>query len=288
MLAKTYTITQNAPPPMSSEDYHSWIDLHWKNLLMSDPTEPAVQEFLERHPVLVPGAFGAKGLSSGHSPFPSALISQPRLYGYQGRIPDFLWLSINSNQLSPVFIEIERPSKKIFLQSDGLTQPFNQACYQITQWRQWLAVPNHLDSFFNDYGLNDFRHLAFKPHFVLIYGRRSEFEGDPERAKMVGHLLSAPDETLMSYDRLGFEPKADQLVSVRHTNKGYQVRHLPPTYWLGPMMFHHKPRLLGRAAAVDRNPLISPARKAFMKQRIPYWETWNKRPSGIQSTGDRE
>lgn len=53
-------------------------------------------------------------------------------------------------------------------------------------------------------------------------------------------------------------------------------------------MFHYKPRLLGRAAAVDRNLLITDARKAFMKERIPYWEAWEKRPSGICSNGDWE
>jgi hypothetical protein len=98
----------------------------------------------------------------------------------------------------------------------------------------------------------------------------------------------APDQTLMSYDRLSYEPKSDQLLSVRHTTRGYQVRHIPPTYWMGPGMFRHEPRLLGRLAAVDRPPLISAPGKAFLKSRIPYWEAWEKLPSGITSNADRE
>lgn len=107
------------------------------------------------------------------------------------------------------------------------------------------------------------------------------------RLKMMGSLMG-PDETLMSYDRLSYEPKSEQLLSVRHSTKGFRILHVPPTYWLGPGMFHYEPRLLGRLEAVERNPLISGSRKEFLKSRIPYWEAWATSPASITSSGDRE
>jgi hypothetical protein len=285
---KTYQMAPGEPPaPMDGATYKAAVEQQWTQLLATDPWEKAVQLFLEQHPVLVPGAFGVLGLSSGHAPFPGALISQPKLYGFQGRVPDFLWISKNSTHLNPIFIEIERPGKKVFKADGDPTWQFTQARHQLAQWRQWIKVPNNQDAFFRAYQLDRFRDLTFEPHYVLIYGRREEFADDTNRLKMMGSLM-APDETLMSYDRLSYEPKSDQLLSVRHTSEGYQVRHIPPTYWLGPGMFHYAPRLLGRSAAVDHNPLISAPRKEFLKSRIPYWEVWEKLPSGITSGADRE
>lgn len=288
MLDKTYRMVDGTPPdPMDEGIYKSIVEKEWSQLLATDPYEKEVQMFLEKHPVLVPGAFGVLGLSSGHAPFPGALISQPKLYGYQGRVPDFLWISKNSTHLHPIFIEIERPSKRVFKDNGDPTWQFTQARHQLAQWRQWIKVPNNQDAFFNAYRLDSLRDLNFEPHYVLIYGRREEFAHDANLLKMMGSLMQ-PDETLMSYDRLSYEPKAGQLPSVRHTVKGYQIRHIPPTYWLGPEMFHYQPRLLGRLAAVERNQLISAPRKAFLKSRIPYWEAWEKRRSGITNNGDRE
>lgn len=287
-LAKTYQMVPEAPPPpMDGDTYKATVEQEWAQLLATDPSEKAVQLFLEQHPVLVPGAFGVLGLSSGHAPFPGALISQPKLYGFQGRVPDFLWIAKNSTHLHPIFIEIERPGKKVFKANEEPTWQFTQARHQLAQWRQWIKVPNNQEAFFRAYKLDRFRDLAFEPHYVLIYGRRKEFADNANLLKMMGSLM-APDETLMSYDRLSYEPKSAQLLSARHTTRGYQVRHIPPTYWLGPGMFYYETRLLGRSAAVDRNHLISAPRKAFLKSRIPYWEAWEKLPSGITSYADRE
>ncbi|WP_082102628.1 Shedu anti-phage system protein SduA domain-containing protein [Sphingomonas sp. Ag1] len=287
MFAKSYSLAKG-PPPMTASDYRSVVEKQWQRLLASDPSEPLVQRFFEENPVMVPGAFGVGGLPSGHSPFPGGLISQPTLYGYQHRVPDFLWISKNSTSLNPVFIEIERPGKKVFKGKDELTADFTHARHQIAQWRQWIRVPNNQDAFIRSYRLDRFRNLTFEPQYVLIYGRSEEYANDPNRSAMMAELLPGPDEHRMSFDSIAYEPKAEELLSLRHKKTGYHVRHIPPTYWMGPGMFHYWEPLKERLKAVANSPLIDPARRDFLQRRIPYWEKWSKGPHGITSNGDRE
>lgn len=54
-----------------------------------------------------------------------------------------------------------------------------------------------------------------QPHFVLIYGRRAEFDGDVELSKQRGALMTADDEELISFDRLHADPKLADAVTVR-------------------------------------------------------------------------
>lgn len=101
---------------MSWEDYERLILAQWSGVLGRSPGPPelAVHRFLEQHPSMVPGAFNIVGGSSGHYPWLSALISRPPLPSYDRRIPDFMWLSLNSETEEPVLIEIEAPDKRWF------------------------------------------------------------------------------------------------------------------------------------------------------------------------------
>src|SRR5688572_19631384 len=103
MWERTYQI--EAPPagPMSWEDYERLILTRWSDLLESSPipTELSVHAFMEQHPSLVPGAFNVIGGNSGHYPWLSALVSRPPLPSFDRRIPDFMWLSLNSEVEEP-------------------------------------------------------------------------------------------------------------------------------------------------------------------------------------------
>jgi hypothetical protein len=87
----------------------------WRQLIDSDEStdERLVQSFLERHPSLLPGSHSVDG-SSGHWPFPFAVISQPKLPGLSTRIPDFMWIASDSASVYPILIEIETPHKRWF------------------------------------------------------------------------------------------------------------------------------------------------------------------------------
>lgn len=286
MFEKNYQMSSASPAWMRSSQYEALLAGVWADLLDREPSEREVHEFLERHPAMIPGAFGAVGWSSGHAPFPGAVISQPELHGYHRRKPDFMWISKNSSYLNPVLIEIESPRKKIFRKDGSPTAAFTQARNQLAEWKVWFAKPENQHAFLRAYDI-PFPRLKLEPHFVLIYGRRSEFEDNElltrHRAELMGD-----DEILMSFDRLAYDPKSNQFPSVRHTVKGYEVMHIPPTYWLGPGMFAYNVPLQGRVEAVDRNHLITSERKFFLRNRITYWEEWDRGPKGICSNGDRE
>src|SRR5262245_4016189 len=107
-LGLTYTLTKNPPPAMAWEKYARLVRRELAALLDANPTEAHMQSLLERHPCLVPGAHGSPLTApSGHGPFPAAVISQPPLPSYGGKVPDFMWITMDSVLLSPVLIEIE-------------------------------------------------------------------------------------------------------------------------------------------------------------------------------------
>ncbi|MBV2150681.1 DUF4263 domain-containing protein [Sphingobium yanoikuyae] len=286
MFEKRYTIIPDAPRPMAGDDYADYLKVAWLALLNGNPSECEVQEFLERHPAMIPGAFSVVGGPSGHAPFPDAVISQPELYGYQRRRPDFMWISKNSLALNPVLIEIEAPNKKMFRKDGTPTAEFTQAKNQLLEWKAWFSKPENQIAFLRDYGV-PFHRLKLDPQYVLIYGRRSEYEGNEQLTRLRSEQMGA-NEVLMSFDRLHFDGNSDQFASVRHTPSGYEVLHVPPTLWLGPTMFSYDERPNGLHEAVGNNPFISPDRKQFMMERISYWEEVNSKRRGIYSNADRE
>src|SRR4051794_5521348 len=108
MFETTYRIEAGAPPPLSWDEYKALVMTSWNALLVREPpaTEREVQLFLQDHPCLVPGAFGLTGLRNGHYPYACSVIAQAPLPSYNRRVPDFIWLSKNSEVDEPVLIEI--------------------------------------------------------------------------------------------------------------------------------------------------------------------------------------
>ncbi len=120
------------PPHTPVDQYAEESDELYRKLLASDPTEPKVQRFLERHQWLVPG-HSTPGTPSGHFPLHCSLISQPKLPGQDLRIPDFMWVATHSEAWYPTLIEIERPGKKIFNKDGTPTSDFTKARNQLAQ-----------------------------------------------------------------------------------------------------------------------------------------------------------
>lgn len=139
LLRKTYQAV-GGPPPMSWDVYEAIVREAWISLLDSKVKEQEYQDFLERHPCMVPGPFGLIG-TSGHSPYPSAVISQPILPDFTRRVPDFMWFARDSETIYPVLIEIEAPSKPWFTKNDSQHARLTQARDQITEWKMWFRDP---------------------------------------------------------------------------------------------------------------------------------------------------
>lgn len=282
----TYEL-KHGPPALEWETYRERVLHDWQALLDSAGSgdEKTIQRFLEEHPSLVPGAFGFP--TSGHYPFPGAVISQPRLIGLTTRIPDFMWIVRDSECIQPLLVEIETPHKRWFTQRGRPSAAFTQAKNQLTEWRDWFDQNASKSQFFDYYRIpeHDRRWLAFKPFYVLVYGRRREFDQDPELNRKRAHQ-SRQDESLMTFDRLAPLEGAREMLCVTRKDDGYHALHLPATMRLSPTMTELRANIRDIPAALERNGWISEDRKEFLRERIPYWEGWERDDKGtFRGTG---
>jgi hypothetical protein len=129
-----------------------------------------------------------------------------------------------------------------------------------------------------------------KLHMILAYGRRKEFENKPPLSQQRASLMTAPDEELMSYDRLDLDKDLEPAITVRAMGSGrYKVCWLPLTFSVSPGLADRLLHIDGFGEALDANPEIGPERRAFLKDRIAYWKEWAGRPGGkLMETGYRE
>ena len=129
------------------------------------------------------------------------MISQPRLLGFEEKVPDFCWLSVDSAELTAIIVEIEKPAKRWQLGGAGQAAELTQARDQLNSWRAWFSQPANSARFIEDYlvpdGLKDQR---FRQHYVLIHGSRTEYQDDPTRIRLRSSM-AAEDESLMSFDQ---------------------------------------------------------------------------------------
>jgi hypothetical protein len=285
-MQKTYQMV-DGPPPMAWATYETLVHEAWKALLDSGSSEEReYQQFLERHPSMVPGPFGLVG-TSGHSPFPSAIISQPVLPDFTRRIPDFMWIARNSETIYPILIEIEAPTKPWFTKADVQHAKLTQARDQITEWKTWFQNPLNVARL-GDYYQFKVRGENIRPLYLLIYGRRDEANKTVARQRRRSSL-SRDDEFLMTYDRLVPQADASEFYTVRVDYSGYRALYVPPTATSGPLLADERAKIRDKDIAVLNSPYFSDDRRAFYISRLPYWDYWavNGR-KGIMYTGDRE
>ena len=277
-LSTTYEVV-SGPARMPDDEYVALCNQRYGELLAGDPEEREVQEFLERHPSLVPG-HSTPGARSGHAPLHCSLITQPKLEGLGKYIPDFMWVSTHSGAWFPTLIEIEKPGKNIFNKDGTPSAHFTKARNQLNQWRSWFGDPANQLLFSRQYGVPD-RMLArrMQLHMILIYGRRSEFENDGRLTRQRDTLLAGHDEELMSFDALQAERDMTQALTVKALYDGqYQAVHVPPVFATGPDLADRLLSIKGIAEAINKNPDITEARKTFLEHRIPYWREWASTP----------
>jgi hypothetical protein len=208
------------------------------------------------------------------------LISQPILPGLNARQPDFMWLTTNSDTWFPVLIEIERPSKKIFRRNDVPCSDFTQARNQLAQWRTWFRDPVNQSKFQADYGIPELwtRYRSMKLSMILVYGRREEFEKEPQLSRQRASLMPGNDERLMSFDRLKPDPRLSDTITAHAVGEGrYRAMQVPPTLRLGPMDAERLLVIEDLDKAIESSKGWSHERREFVRRRLPYWADWAKR-----------
>jgi hypothetical protein len=211
---------------VSADRRRRTVDDEWVRLLDDDAfrVEANIQAFLERHPSLIPGAFGAS-MRSGHPPWPNAVFTQPPLPGLSTKTPDFMWIASDSASVQPVLIEIETPNKR-WLQQRTTTQhsDLTVALSQLAHWRAWFAAPGNQSQFRRIYQIpRELMDLPLDPRYVLIHGRSAETRSVPERSALRSSIVDTYRRSgaeLMSFDALRSDSRSEGFFTVRLESTG--------------------------------------------------------------------
>jgi hypothetical protein len=287
----TYELHPNPPSRMAWEEYEQRVVAEWTFLLASEEggDERRVHEFLVRHPSMIPGAYSMTG-PSGHGPFPLAVLSESPLCGVGMKVPDFIWLASDSTNFTPVFIEIESPCKRWFTQRQEPTHDVSQALNQLAQWRAWLNRPENVAVFYESFEIPEEirRYLTLRPEFVLIYGRRKEFDDRPQLRRLRDQF-ERPGQVVMTFDRLMPAHDCRLFISATKRNGAYRAVAVPATMAIGPNVARSLALIAALPEAIQRNEWISEERRRFLVDRLPYWNTWAGTPDrGVICSADWE
>ena len=249
--------------------YEQFLAERWLALLDSEDShdESLIQSFLERHPSLLPGSHSVDG-NSGHAAFPLAVISKPKLPGLSDREPDFMWLATDSGSLYPILIEIETPKKAWFYGDRAeIHSDFTHAYGQLAEWRAGFGRGYNRTAFLEYYDIPpELARRTLAPRYVLIHGRRENFESIPRRREKRTEL-ARHDERLMSFDRL--TPAKDGVLysTVRKGQDGYRVISVPPSLTLFNTGEDYQ-LISGWTSALDDCHDMATGRRDYLKEQL--------------------
>jgi hypothetical protein len=254
--------TADATPTAPSN--RNAIHAEWQQVKQTDE-EKVAQNFLEKHPALLPGAWGDVGPGGHHGPLYSTIFRQPPLRGLDAKlVPDFMWIARSTVNVSPVCIEIERPTKRWFTETGQQTAELTQALGQLLRWRVWFEDPKNQEIFTEVYLKGRFRDRLLTPQFVLVYGRESDFTGAHKLTTRERHrmrlLLAKSDEHLYTFDSLRWDERQEAFLTTSvHDNGQFEVNRINEDFkYLGdPTGAHH---LGDIEPALAANPEITTAR----------------------------
>jgi len=289
LFKKAYEMHPNPIPLISWDEYAKQVYSEYHNLLKSHLEDESVfQHFFESHPSFVPGSFELFG-KSGHYPHLNSLITQPEIGGVFRRKPDFMWLAQDSLTFCPIFIEIEKPSKRTFTTARLQSADFTQALDQINEWKMVLNNPTNIQLLYEYCDVPDYmRKKKFKPQYGLVFGMRSEYANDEYLTRKRAELVPE-DVCLMSYDRLSPSSDCRDLLCSRISQAKYTVVTIPGTFRYNPCEADILPKLQGFLEAIDRMQYTTQERKFFLKERYEYWSNFGVlETKGLISTSDYE
>lgn len=274
---KMYELAADSPKPVDENYYYREETNRYHLMLEQELPENDYQTFFEQNPAFMPGSREVIGAASSHWPIANALISQPTISDDDRiRRPDFMWIAKNSLCLCPVLIEIEKPSKKEFRSdSDVSRAQFNQALMQIKQWKAILNSQKGKQDFYERFGIEEkWRQLKFTPQYVLVYGRRNEFEGNEWLTKIRAEEEMS-DVRVMSFDRLDTPDRnAFDCITCKVKDGHFKVINIPPTFVYRPATIS----AIGGYGMFDdfilsirKMRYVSNERKQFLSERLNYW-----------------
>jgi hypothetical protein len=177
--------------------------------------EQVYQSFLEKHTRFIPREF-VQNHGVG-----SSLVLRKLSFGADYK-SDFFYFSKSTDDWNAVFIEIEKPNSQFFKGSTNeFHADFQSALHQIRQWRAWFLSDQNKGSFLATVSAIQVpRHMAVNPtypKYVMVFGRRSEYEGNEDRRRLV-KASEAEDFKIITFDSLaeGLAGKYELSVGSRH------------------------------------------------------------------------
>ena len=147
----------------------------YKILLDSDPQEEVLQEFLRKNPAF---------LSPTHMRF------WPKV-AFGDKVSDFVFQEADGDYL---LVEIERPSKKLFLKNGDTSRWLNHAQNQITDWKRYIQ--DNLKTVQAELRLEG---ISPNPKSLIVMGRSSTVS-EKGRRKLVTIRSDNPRQSIMTYD----------------------------------------------------------------------------------------
>ncbi|MFJ8637630.1 Shedu anti-phage system protein SduA domain-containing protein [Streptomyces sp. NPDC093610] len=282
MLTVLQAVTDENPDRPQAptwEQYEGQLLPKWKTLLGSNPHERQMQEFLELHPCLLPGATDSIGQGGHHGPSFEAVIRQPPLQGLgPKRIPDFMWVRRDTGAIRPICIEIESPGKSWFNKDRTPTAELTQAIDQLTEWKVWFNSPENRLIFAKAYA-HRYPHRPVEPQFVLIFGRNSEFKAgsskheNPDYLRLKRDHMARRDEHFFTYDQLKPEREAGDYATITNTAYEWSLHSIPPTFSTGAHIRELSGVISDPSQAISQVDLASTERKAYILKRWKYWRS---------------
>ncbi len=169
-------------------------------MLDGEHPEQRYQHFLEENTSLIPREFIQN--HGVHFDLVFRKLSLAKDYS-----PDFFYMAKSSADWHLVLVEIEKPQSRYFKDgSNDLHPDFHAGLDQIARWRAWFDNPSNALGF-TDGTIAPIRvpeSLRRNPchvKYVLVHGRRSEFEGNEIRTGLI-RSRENDDFHIVSYNSL--------------------------------------------------------------------------------------
>lgn len=229
---------------------------------------------------MVPGGSGDVGPGGHHGSDMGVMFRRPTLKGAGPDFePDFMWVTRSSALITPILIEIEKPSKRWFNKNGRPTAAFTAAHDQLNDWRSWFSNDSNKAVFRRTFMLlgDRFENRPLEPQYVLIYGRQREFEygvvhSNPDALRHKRDLQRREAESFMTFDSL--RPRFDHRNSITATMTaaGPRLHAFSPMYGThadvgeGALLFGDP------AEALARSVMMSTERKEYLAERWRYWQ----------------
>lgn len=186
-----------------------------KKLLDEGHEEQVYQAFLEKNTLFMPReSVQNHGIHLG-------LVLRELSFGADYKT-DFFYFSKSSDDWNAVFIELEKPTSRFF---KGSTNEFHgdflRAQQQINQWKAWFLSDQNKAGFLATVSAIQVpQHMARNPtynKYVLVFGRRAEYEGNEDRRRVV-KAAESDDFKIITFDSLveGLGQKNELTVGSRH------------------------------------------------------------------------